>query len=150
MAWTAPATWTTGQVVTAANLNEQIRDNETYIKAHIDASAAVHGLAASVNALGSKQAAALRIEYASANSAATGNGAIASVSVTWTNAFTTVYAVSVFMTVAKGAGGSYAYATYRATAGADALSITAATANFLIGTDAANATVTAYFMAIGT
>lgn len=27
MAWVAPATWTTGQIVTAANLNEQIRDN---------------------------------------------------------------------------------------------------------------------------
>lgn len=25
--WTAPASWTTGQIVTAANLNEQIRDN---------------------------------------------------------------------------------------------------------------------------
>ena len=27
MAWTAPLTWTTGQIVTAANLNQQIRDN---------------------------------------------------------------------------------------------------------------------------
>lgn len=27
MAYTAPATWTTGQIVTAANLNEQLRDN---------------------------------------------------------------------------------------------------------------------------
>ena len=28
MAWTAPKTWTTGEVVTAASMNEQIRDNE--------------------------------------------------------------------------------------------------------------------------
>jgi len=27
MGWTAPATWTTGQVPTAANFNQQIRDN---------------------------------------------------------------------------------------------------------------------------
>jgi len=36
MAWTAPATWTTGQVVTAAELNEQIKDNETYLKGQTD------------------------------------------------------------------------------------------------------------------
>ena len=33
MAWTAPRTWTTGEVVTAAQLNEQIRDNENWLKA---------------------------------------------------------------------------------------------------------------------
>ena len=27
MAWTAPRTWSTGEIVTAAQLNEQIRDN---------------------------------------------------------------------------------------------------------------------------
>ena len=32
MAWTAPITWTTSQVVTAANLNQQVRDNETFLK----------------------------------------------------------------------------------------------------------------------
>jgi len=31
MAWSAPISWTTGQIVTAANLNEQIRDNSTYL-----------------------------------------------------------------------------------------------------------------------
>jgi len=33
MAWTAPRTWTTGELVTAAMMNEQIRDNEVYLKA---------------------------------------------------------------------------------------------------------------------
>ena len=36
MAWTAPATWSTGQIVTAAELNEQVRDNEIYLKAEAD------------------------------------------------------------------------------------------------------------------
>ena len=32
MAWTTPRTWTTGELVTAAQMNEQVRDNETYLK----------------------------------------------------------------------------------------------------------------------
>lgn len=31
MAWTTPRTWTVGEVVTAAELNEQIRDNVGYL-----------------------------------------------------------------------------------------------------------------------
>lgn len=31
MAWTTPLTWTVGQVVTAAQLNQQIRDNENFL-----------------------------------------------------------------------------------------------------------------------
>lgn len=31
MSWTTPITWTTGQVVTAANLNTHIRDNENFL-----------------------------------------------------------------------------------------------------------------------
>lgn len=31
--WTTPRTWVTGEVVTAAQLNEQIRDNEDWLKA---------------------------------------------------------------------------------------------------------------------
>lgn len=31
MSWTTPSTWTGGQLVTAANLNEQLRDNLNYI-----------------------------------------------------------------------------------------------------------------------
>jgi len=30
--WTTPVTWNTGQLVTAANLNEQLRDNLEYLK----------------------------------------------------------------------------------------------------------------------
>lgn len=33
MAWTAPRTWVTGEVVTASMLNEQIRDNMAYMPA---------------------------------------------------------------------------------------------------------------------
>lgn len=36
MAWTAPRTWVTGELVTAALLNTHIRDNQTYIKTEID------------------------------------------------------------------------------------------------------------------
>lgn len=32
MAWTTPKTWTTGELVTAAMLNEQVRDNEVWLK----------------------------------------------------------------------------------------------------------------------
>lgn len=32
MAWTAPKTWTVGEVLTAADLNEQLRDNLTWLK----------------------------------------------------------------------------------------------------------------------
>lgn len=31
MAWTSPATWTTGQIVSASDLNAQVRDNFTYV-----------------------------------------------------------------------------------------------------------------------
>lgn len=36
MAWTTPRTWTTGETVTAAMLNEQIRDNGNYLKTQSD------------------------------------------------------------------------------------------------------------------
>lgn len=31
MAWTTPRTWTTGEIVTAAHMNEQVRDNSTFV-----------------------------------------------------------------------------------------------------------------------
>lgn len=34
MAWTTPRTWATGEVVTAAMMNEQVRDNELFLRAH--------------------------------------------------------------------------------------------------------------------
>jgi hypothetical protein len=36
MAWTAPKTWTDGVIVTAAEFNEQIRDNQLILKTSID------------------------------------------------------------------------------------------------------------------
>jgi hypothetical protein len=32
MAWTTPKSWTIGQLVAAADLNEQVRDNFTFLK----------------------------------------------------------------------------------------------------------------------
>lgn len=37
MAWTSPRTWTTGETVTAAMMNEQVRDNSAYLKGDLDA-----------------------------------------------------------------------------------------------------------------
>jgi len=36
MGWTTPRTWVTGAVLTAAQMNEQIRDNQNYLKEHMD------------------------------------------------------------------------------------------------------------------
>lgn len=36
MAWVTPRTWTVGQLVTASDLNEQIRDNFNHLKIPID------------------------------------------------------------------------------------------------------------------
>lgn len=36
MGWTAPRTWTTAEIVTASHLNEQVRDNEVYLKGETD------------------------------------------------------------------------------------------------------------------
>lgn len=42
MGWTAPSTWTTSQVVTATNLNEQLRDNMTYVHSGKPYAGALH------------------------------------------------------------------------------------------------------------
>ena len=36
MAWTTPRTWSTGDLVTASHMNEQVRDNQTILKSSID------------------------------------------------------------------------------------------------------------------
>lgn len=36
MAWTTPRTWTTSELVTAAMLNEQVRDNSNYLQAALE------------------------------------------------------------------------------------------------------------------
>ncbi len=43
MAWTAPRTWVTGEIVTESMLNTHIRDNLEFLKTHVNASAGVHG-----------------------------------------------------------------------------------------------------------
>jgi len=64
MAWTSPRTWVAAAVLTAAQLNEQVRDNLNYLKgetdaydAHAAAGAAVHQLAAGVYVAGFRGAA---------------------------------------------------------------------------------------------
>jgi len=46
MAWTTPRTWVTQELVTVANLNEQIRDNMLLLKTSIDASGKLTALSA--------------------------------------------------------------------------------------------------------
>lgn len=45
MAWTRPSDWTTGQVVSAADLNTQVRDNLKYLKGRVLAQWPAHALA---------------------------------------------------------------------------------------------------------
>lgn len=37
MAWTTPKTWTTGELVTATDLNTHVRDNLSFLKTKVDA-----------------------------------------------------------------------------------------------------------------
>jgi len=64
MGWTSPATWVSGSILYAAQLNQQVRDNLNYLKgetdafdAHAAAGAAVHQLAAGVYVAGFRGAA---------------------------------------------------------------------------------------------
>jgi len=64
MGWTSPATWVSGSILYAAQLNQQVRDNLSYLKgetdaydAHSAAGAAVHQLAAGVYVAGFRGAA---------------------------------------------------------------------------------------------
>lgn len=85
MAWTAPRTWVTGEIVTESMLNEQVRDNLGWLKsAHADQRVGVHGLGTGA-IVGSKQA-QVRIEVAQKTVASTGDGNY-SASGTWQNAF---------------------------------------------------------------
>ena len=36
MGWTTPRTWTTGETVTAAEMNTHVRDNDAYLKTEVD------------------------------------------------------------------------------------------------------------------
>ena len=44
MAWATPKTWTIGELVSAADLNEQLRDNEIHLKLIVDASGKIPAL----------------------------------------------------------------------------------------------------------
>jgi hypothetical protein len=97
MGWTTPRTWVASEVVTDAMLNEQVRDNEGYLKtkaddydAHKAATSAVHGLGSGVSLVGCKQG-TMRLERkqgsASTGSLNTGQGWGGTINVTWDNAF---------------------------------------------------------------
>ena len=51
MAWTAPQTWTTGQIVTAADLNTDIKDNMNTTMAGVVTTAGDIAYATAANAL---------------------------------------------------------------------------------------------------
>lgn len=86
MAWTTPRTWTAGEVVTASMMNEQIRDNMTYLKNHVDATTAVHGLGTGVYVIGSKMA-QCRLEYKSTSITLSSGTQAVEGNITWDNAF---------------------------------------------------------------
>jgi hypothetical protein len=46
MAWVTPRTWTVGQLVSAAELNEQIRDNLNHLKVAVDVNGKIVALSA--------------------------------------------------------------------------------------------------------
>lgn len=46
MAWTTPKTWTIGELVTASDLNEQVRDNLNHLKLAVDDDGKIPGLSA--------------------------------------------------------------------------------------------------------
>lgn len=86
MAWTTPRTWTAGEVVTATMMNEQVRDNLTYLKDHVDASAGVHGLGSGVYVIGSKMA-QCRMEYKSTSITLSSGTQAVEGNITWNYAF---------------------------------------------------------------
>lgn len=86
MAWTTPRTWVAGEVVTASMMNEQVRDNLSYLKDHVDATSGVHGLGSGVYVIGSKLA-QCRMEYKSVSITLAGTSEAQEGNITWTNAF---------------------------------------------------------------
>jgi len=67
-------------------MNEQIRDNMTYLKDHVDAASGVHGLGTGVYVIGSKMA-QCRLEYKSTSITLAGGTEAQEGNITWTNAF---------------------------------------------------------------
>ncbi len=88
MAWKTPITWATGVVVTETMLNEQVRDNENYLKAHVDATSGVHGSPTGAYALATKNGVGRHIEYGTVTITGTGIADETSTqSGTWEHAF---------------------------------------------------------------
>lgn len=85
VAWTAPRTWATGEVVTESMLNTHVRDNLDWLKDHADSRDGVHALAAGEYVVGSKHGAG-RIEIKTVSLTSTGDGNY-SANGAWDNAF---------------------------------------------------------------
>ncbi len=130
-------------------MNEQIRDNENYLKAHVDATTAIHGMATGVAPVGSKQLATPRIEYKSVSAAyGVGNN---TATVSWTNEFAHVYACGFMPVVTARTGANTSLTSWLPVAlGNNSLSTTGASITFVIGGDGGSTvTITWYFWAIG-
>lgn len=89
MAWTAPKTWA-AETLTSSDMNLHVRDNELYLKAHVDASAEVHGLPANANVLGNRAAAGQFVQVITASQYEAGAGAWYTLTATFPVAFTTL------------------------------------------------------------
>lgn len=89
MAWTAPKTWA-AETLTSADLNLHLRDNELYLKAHADATLAMHGLPANVAALGNRAAAGQFIQIAAATGSNAGAEGDSELTASWPVAFSTL------------------------------------------------------------
>ena len=92
MAWTTPRTWTAGEVVSASMMNEQVRDNEIYLKEHVDAVKGIHGLASYVYPVGASQG-LIRLELREVDVTVSNGSTYGSNSVTWNAAFSTLWVV---------------------------------------------------------
>jgi hypothetical protein len=129
--------------VTAAKLSFDPA-TQAELDAHAGTSAEIHGLAAGVSVLGSKQGAGRRIEVKSATYEVLSGGdqGTAVMTVTWDNAFiTAVYGIASARSVANWSRSTYPYAlTY---------SVTGATQIVRFETGGGATTIIEFFMALG-
>src|SRR5437867_1425284 len=120
MAWTAPATWTVGQLVTAATMNTHVRDNLNYLKGQ--AGAITLDDALTIGATGTAKALSL---FGNADSGANGPLTLKNTSAGTIGTALTLDATGAsggrkysFLSSASGASIAGAWAIYDATAAA--------------------------------
>ncbi len=109
--WTDMVDFAAGGVVTEGTCNTYLTNNLTYVKSHIDGTAAMHGLPATTFLMGQKVSGGLFAQYCSAtNSSAPGAPEEQTISASFPVAFTTVlfYIVNCVLTSAA----AYEYEPY--------------------------------------